>query len=169
MQKIIIIDCDDVLYQCNQEAVSRLNETHNYSFSIEDITKWGKLDSPLDQRLDFFFDPDFVSGIPLYPGAVEFILQLNHVAQVILATCVPQCCISARKESLRIHFPEIKDIYIGEKKDSLKGDYLLDDGIHNLEKSSCIHPVVFDQPWNKDSRFPRVKNYGEFLELIEEE
>lgn len=116
MRTCIIVDCDDVLYRCNLESVSKLNQEIGSSYSIEDITHWGMMKNPLDQRIKYFSDPDFVSNIPLYPGAKEFISSLCEYADVILASCINKECMEVREKSLKMNFPQIKDIYLGDKK-----------------------------------------------------
>ena len=51
MRTCIIVDCDDVLYRCNLESVSKLNQEIGSSYSIENITHWGMMKNPLDQRI----------------------------------------------------------------------------------------------------------------------
>lgn len=168
MRTCIIVDCDDVLYRCNLESVSKLNQEIGSSYSIEDITHWGMMKNPLDQRIKYFSDPDFVSNIPLYLGAKEFISALCEYADVVLASCINKECMEVREKSLKMNFPQIKDIYLGDTKKHIYGDILLDDGLHNLSESPCKHLVVFDQPWNRNnSDFERVHNYSEFLSLVE--
>ena len=73
----IILDCDDVLYQTNEAALERLNEELGTSYGLEDITKWGTISRELDCRLEYFQDPEFIWGLPVYDGASEFIASIR--------------------------------------------------------------------------------------------
>ena len=75
MRTCIIVDCDGVLYRCNLESVSKLNQEIQSSYSIADITHWGMMKNPLDQR-----------------------------------------SMEVREKSLKMNFPQIKDIYLGDTK-----------------------------------------------------
>ena len=44
----VILDYDDVLNECNEEAIRKLNKEYGYSYCLEDITNWGILENELD-------------------------------------------------------------------------------------------------------------------------
>lgn len=166
----IILDCDDVLFQCNQSAVDRLNQMKGTKYSLEDVETWGKMGNELDERLEFFKDPDFIRSLPIYPEAKEFVRELSKRAEVFFATSVEAACAGARVESMIKHFPEINpgNILIGTRKDILSADFLLDDGFHNICNAQVKYPVLFRRPWNRSvSGRLTVSSYKEFLALID--
>ena len=85
------LDVDDVLYDCNSYALSWLNKEEGYDppLTIHDIRSWGVGKSPVDGRLKYFNDPDFVRSQPMLPGAAEFVRKLTEVADVFFVTAVP--------------------------------------------------------------------------------
>ena len=165
----VVLDCDDVLYCCNEEALQRLNTEEGTSFKMSDLWQWGTFGDARDLRLRYFSDPDFVRSQPLYPGAREFVQKLSRMAEVFICTNVPAVCIGARYDSLLRDIPEIKpeNILFGGRKDLLKADMMLDDAVHNLEKSNVTFPVLMQRPWNRSNTgMLSVTGYDEFLELV---
>lgn len=166
----VILDCDDVLFMCNQSAVERLNIEYDTNYSINDIKRWGVLGNMLDERLAYFKNPSFMGSLPLYPGAKEFVSELSKKAEVVIATNVQPECAGARVNAIIRNFPEIKpsNILIGARKDLLKADMMLDDAPQNLEAAIVEYPVLYRQPWNygKTGLFS-VSSYTEFLTLVD--
>lgn len=166
----VILDADDVLYDCNQEAVRRLNEEKGTDYSLSDITAWGLLGNGLDGRLRYFEDPEFVRTLPLMEGARNFVSRLAEMAEILVVTNVPAKCAGARMDALVRDFPEIRpsDILIGGRKDLLNADMMLDDAPHNLEKTPGVeYPVLFRRPWNYGKTgLYSVSCYQEFLTLV---
>lgn len=166
----VILDCDDVLFMCNQKAIDLLNKEKGLDFKLADITKWGHLGNALDKRLEYFEDPDFVENLPLYPGAQEFVHELAKKAEVVIATNVPPKCAGARVNAIIKNFPDIKpsNILIGGRKDLLSADMMLDDAPQNLEAANVEYPVLFRQPWNYGKTgLLSVSAYSEFLTLAD--
>ena len=166
----VLLDCDDVLFMCNQTAVELLNKEHSLNFKLSDITRWGPLGNALDDRLEYFKDPEFVENLPLYPGAQEFVHELAKKAEVIIATNVPPECAGARVNAIIRNFPEIKpsNILIGGRKDLLSADMMLDDAPQNLAAANVEYPVLFRQPWNYGrTGLLSVSTYQEFLLLVD--
>lgn len=146
----IILDCDDVLYQCNLVGIKNINERYGMNFSMSDIDKWGLLNNTLDRRLELFANPDFVARQPLYPNAKEFVSELSKRAEIFIATNVPAQCAGARINAIVRDFPEIpvSNILIGGRKDILRADMMLDDAPQNMEGANVRYPVLYRQPWN---------------------
>ena len=170
--RIVVLDCDDVLYMTNEAALQRLNEEYGSGYSLEDITKWGSIGSLIDERLKYFSDSSFMESIPLYPEAEEFVKTLlDNDCEVFFCTSIEFSCTEARVRSLMRNFPQIKTdhIIIGKRKDLLACDYMLDDRIHNIETSRAEYPVLFDKPWNRSYRGchgKKINDYQSFLSLL---
>lgn len=165
----VILDIDDVLLDCNEAAIRKLNAETGSNYTLEDITAWGILGNTLDQRLRYFQDPAFMGSLKPLDGAVEFVEALCKVAEVCICTSVTPECAGVRVQSILDHFPMIKanNIIIGNRKDLLKADVILDDGYHNLMNSEVRYPVLLRRPWNKGiTGITSVSNYQEFLTLI---
>lgn len=166
----VILDCDDVLYQCNGYALEKLNRVYGSKYMLSDITTWGPLGNSLDRRLQLFSDPDFVSEQPLFPGAKKFVDELSKRSEVVIATNVPAQCAGARIAAIVRDFPEIplSNILIGGRKDLLTGDMMLDDAPQNLDGANVHYPVLFRQPWNYGrTGMLSISTYREFLTLVD--
>lgn len=165
----IILDCDDVLYRTNESALERLNEDLKTSYELEDITKWGTISKELDCRMEYFHDPEFIKGLPVYNGAPEFLAFLMEFSDVILATSVSPCCATARLNAIRRDFPMVKpeNVIICNDKSHISGDFMLDDGYHNVVRSAAKVPVLYEKPWNRDAGYrTSVSSYRDFINLI---
>lgn len=161
-----LIDADDVLYITNQTALNVINAEHNTNFTVQDIKKWGKTGTLVDERLKLYASPDFMRNLPIYPGATDFIEKLQQIGEVFITTSVEPQCISARAESLGVNFPTVPHSHylFVTRKDVVEGDVLLDDGAHNISASKVKYPVLFRRPWNRHlTGAMAVNNYDDFL------
>lgn len=168
----VILDGDDVLYRCNEEAVALLNRQKGTHYTIDDITQWGAMNCELDERLRFFNEPDFVRRLSLMDGAKEFVARLSDRAEILIMTDVPTKCIGARIESILRDFGDFispDNIIIGHRKDKIVGDMLIDDCVHHLMNSQAKYPVLFMQPWNyeQSSSLLSVSGYTEIIQLVD--
>lgn len=165
----VILDGDDVLFCCNSYALEKLNEEIGTKYKLDDITTWEDTGALIDRRKIYFNQPEFVKSQPVYEGAREFVEQLQKVAEVFICTSVPSHCAGERVSSIIRNFPDIdpSNILIGNRKDLLNADILLDDAYHNLEKAQVRYPVLFRRPWNHNiTGLTSISNYDEFLTLV---
>lgn len=166
----IILDCDDVLLDCNQYALDTINHAYGWDYGLDDITGWGRLGNALDKRLCLFSDPRFIRSIPPIRGAADFIVKLQEKGEVFVCTSVDPKCAGERISSIIEHFPMIpvENILIGTRKDLLQADVILDDGYHNLKNSNVRYPVLFRKPWNHTiTGICAISTFDEFLTLID--
>lgn len=167
----VILDYDDVLNECNEEAIRKLNKEYGYSYCLEDITNWGILENELDKRIPYFVQPKFVRNIPIREGARKLVCELlKRHCEIFIATSVPSQCAGVRIADIIRNFPGIDpgNILIGSRKDILVADILLDDCYFNIEHSNVRYPVLFRKPWNAQyTGVPAVSDYKEFLKLVD--
>ncbi len=166
----VVLDCDDVLYKCNESSIEKLNMIKGTNYRLTDITDWGCLGNELDERLSFFSDPSFMKTLEIYEGAKDFVNKLSKKAEIFICTNVAPNIAGIRINSIIENFPEINpaNIIIGGRKDLLKADMMLDDNMFNLEKACCSFPVLFRRPWNyNQTGVLSITNYDEFLALVD--
>ncbi len=166
----IILDADDVLLDCNGYALSLLSAKDGKRYSKQDITGWGILGSAVDERMQFFNEESFYRTQPALPGAEEFFSAVKEKAEVFIMTAVYPEFMGYRIARLMELFPDLdpSNIIMGQRKDLLNADIMLDDRIDNLLASNCTLPVLFRQPWNGSATgLCRVSNYSEFLTIID--
>lgn len=160
------LDVDDVLYNCNAYALERSGAKTEY----KDIKKWGILGNDADERLKEFKKEDFWENLPLYPGAVEFVKKLSQKAEVYFISALEPQFMGIRGKQLMKDFPFIpaENIFLGAAKQLANVDVLLDDGAHNITKSSATYPVLMRRPWNEHMTGCLAINcYEEFLTLVD--
>lgn len=160
------LDVDDVLYKCNEYALSRCGAKTEF----KDIKKWGVLNNDADERLKEFKNADFWETLPLYEGAVEFVRELQKKADVYFISAVEPEFMGIRGKQLKRDFPFVpsENIFLGAAKELAHVDVLLDDGVHNIINSSATYPVLMRRPWNEHMTGSLAINcYSEFLTLID--
>ncbi len=165
----ILLDADDVLLDCNEFALHLLEERDGKSYSIDRVTDWGLLGIPEDERLSFLNDAAFYRNQPALPGAAEFLKELMTMANVTIMTAVYPEYMGERIQRLSKLFPffPMQNIIMGQRKEMVHADIMLDDGVHNLLSSGASLPVLFRRPWNRGaSGICSINNYEEFLSLV---
>lgn len=166
----VYLDGDDVLLNTNQFSIDKLNKEFNTSYTLTDVTSWGKTGSTLDLRIKYFSDPEFMRNIPVLEGAREFVEELQKRCEVFVCTSVEPQCISARAEALKENFPTIppSNYVFTSRKELIDGDVLLDDGAHNIVSAQVKYPVLFRKPWNHHlTGTLSVNSYDDFIHFID--
>lgn len=169
----IILDGDDVLYECVSYAIDLVNQKEKMMppLHIEQVTQWEPSGGRTDAIFPYFSQEEFYLTQPLAPGAQEFVRSLLKMTDhVLIGSAVPPEFMTIRAKRLMEDFPELpkENIMLGGRKDLLKADMLLDDAVHNIVRSRASCPTVMDKPWNRSySAKYRVLNYQEFLNLAE--
>lgn len=162
----VVIDCDGIVYQCDEAVLKDLNEKYGTDYTIEDIGVYGPTGNIiLDKKFEYYKDESFVLNQPLYPGAKEFVAALQERCNLYFCTAVMTEGMSARATALIRDFGISQNqIIIARDKSLVTADYFLDDSPYNIERSIAKHPVLFRRPWNHDvSGVMSVSKYNDFL------
>ncbi|MEH7234152.1 5'-3'-deoxyribonucleotidase, partial [Bacillus safensis] len=162
----VAIDMDDVLADFLPAWVKAINQHDDSSLKCENIKSWNILDY-VNTNNDVFrhLTYDFFKGLSVKKDSQKVVKDLcdfYEVYVVTTATAHPES-LKAKLEWLQEHFPFISHghVVLCGKKKIIKADYMIDDGIHNLESFEGVS-IVFDAPHNEnDNRFLRVKNWTE--------
>lgn len=155
---------DDVLADFLPAWVKAINEHDDPALKCENIKSWNILDY-VNTNNDVFrhLTYDFFKGL-----SVKNLSDFYEVYIVTTATAHPES-LKAKLEWLQEHFPFIlyDHVVLCGKKKIIKADYMIDDGIHNLESFEGVG-IVFDTPHNEDdNRFLRVRNWEEIGQRLE--
>lgn len=162
----VVVDCDGIVYECDEAILKDLNAKYGTNYTIEDIGVYGLTGNYiLDKKFEYYKDKDFVLNQPLYPGAKEFIAALQERCNLYFCTAVMTEGMSARAEALVRDFNVSQSqIIIAKDKSLVTADYFLDDSPYNIERSIAKHPVLFRRPWNHDvSGVMSVSKYDDFI------
>lgn len=181
---VILIDMDDVL-ECLVEAwVARLNEKYNRNVSPENVVEWNvcvyfpgltkeQVHSPL-------FEDDFWKSVKPKDGAIEYVSKLHSEGfSMYVVTSSHYATVSSKfKYALLPYFPffDCNHIIICNAKQLVKGNVLIDDGVHNLLDSdvskATYNKILFSANHNKNfdctgTDIHRVHGWDEVYDVIE--
>ena len=181
---VILVDMDDVL-ECLIEAwVARLNEKYNRNVSPENVVEWDvcvyfpgltkeQVHSPL-------FEDDFWKSVKPKDGAMEYVSKLHSEGfSIYIVTSSHYSTVSNKfRDALFPYFPFIdyNHIIVCNAKQLVRGNVLIDDGVHNLLDSDTLkatyNKILFSANHNKyfncdKTDIYRVNNWNEAYEIVE--
>lgn len=178
MKKLtILVDMDDVLVNLVECWVAELNMRYGTSVSVEDITSWEITEAFPSLTEERIFEPlhdsDFwykLSPLPDAPKCLVNLLNKGHVIRIVTASYYKT--LPAKMDVLFRDYPFLNwsDVIVADDKKLIRGDVLIDDGIHNLE-GAPYKKLLFHQPHNKSynaeaNGMIRVYNWHEVYENI---
>lgn len=175
---IILIDMDDTIEQLLKAWLKGVNERYGYSVDYEDITDWD-VSKPYDglTREQVYAIPDepgFWGSVEPIEGASEAIRKfINDGHEVYIVTATPYVSVPEKMDDLLFrYFPYISwdQVIITRNKQLIRGDVLIDDGVHNLEGGDYIK-ILMTAPHNREydaeaNGMIRVNNWKEIEEII---
>lgn len=177
MNKSILVDLDNVLYDLSTPWYKLHNAEHKHQLVFEDVDTWDvqevcvKNNCSADNYSYFEYDSVWLEG-DIIKDAFEYTKQLQEEGNevVVLTTAVNDKSASLKLQWVREHIPHLrKDMMIttGHTKHWVKGDFLVDDGIHNLTSfTGC--GILYAATWNKsNSSLIRANNWKHTYELIQ--
>lgn len=181
---VILVDMDDVL-ECLIEAwVERLNEKYNRNVSPENVVEWDvcvyfpgltkeQVHSPL-------FEDDFWKSVKPKDGAMEYVSKLHSEGfSIYIVTSSHYSTVQNKfRDALFPYFPFIdyNHIIVCNAKQLVRGNVLIDDGVHNLLDSDTLKAtyskILFSANHNKyfncdKTDIYRVNNWNEAYEIVE--
>jgi len=178
MKKLtILIDMDDVLEELTEAWISELNRIYSTSVSPSDITSWNIADffPALTQNEVYspLHDPNFWKSLRPTPEAQKIVKRLiedGHTVRIVTASHYNT--VSPKITWLLWAYPFLKwkDVIIASDKSLIKGDVMIDDGVHNLEKTSCtklLFSRYHNQSYDAESNgMIRVNTWNEIYHII---
>jgi 5'(3')-deoxyribonucleotidase len=167
----IAIDQDTVLADLTSKWLRVYNEEYGDNLTPDQITKWdisgfcmcGTDIYKIVER------PHFYADLPVVPGSqrgVSTLIELGY--NVCIASASPYSAYQDKEDWLKANFPQLNtdNILFVRNKSLVAADFLIDDGIHNLEVFKGV-PILFDAPWNRtETRFIRVRNWSHIMTLF---
>ena len=175
----ILVDLDDTLEQLLKALVERANERFGRHATVDDVTDWSIVCAfpgiAKQQILDFMREEDFWDTVEPVPGAAEGLKHLmdeGHRVYIVTATEAEHVEKKMEKVLFR-YFPFLSwdQVIVTSRKQMIRGDVLIDDGIHNLEGGD-YRKVLVTAPYNRDydaeaNGMIRVHNWQEIIEAID--
>lgn len=172
----LLIDQDDVLAEYIKGVTKAYNEKYDTNISADECVSWD-LYQVFGKEVDtVMHEPELFRRLEPVKDALEVFERLYKSEQfeMYIVTAANSTCVPAKVEWIKEHLPffPIDHVIICHKKYMVKGDFLLDDGMHNIEgfTQSGGTPIIFERPHNakRGEGFLRVKGWLEFEKLIKE-
>ena len=153
---IILIDMDDTIEQLLRAWLDGVNRRYGRSVAYDDITDWD-VSAPYpgltrEQVYAIPDEPGFWGTVRPIEGAAEVIKRFMDAGhEVYIVTATHYVSIPEKMDDLLFRwFPFISwdQVIITSHKQMIKGDVLIDDGIHNLEGGDYIK-ILMTAPHNR--------------------
>ena len=176
---VILIDMDDTIEHLLVPWLEYLNRRHGKNVKESDVVSWNMHDSYPDLTDEQIYSPlnedefwDTVTPIDGAVEAVERLIKKGH--QVYIVTATPYQSVQAKMERVLFrYFPFItwEQVIITSRKQMIRGDVLIDDGIHNLEGGD-YKKIMFTAPHNRHydaeaNGMIRVNTWDEVVRIID--
>ncbi len=175
----ILVDMDDTIEQLLKALVNRANERFNRNATMDDVTDWSIVCAfpGIEKRtiLDFMCEPDFWEDVEPVPGAAEGLkhfMDEGHEVYIVTAT-ESEHVEGKMKRVLFRYFPFLSwdHVIVTGKKQMIRGDVLIDDGIHNLVGGE-YKKILFTAPYNRDydaeaNGMIRADSWEEIVRIID--
>ena len=175
----ILVDMDDTMEQLLEALVDRANKCFGRHADVDEVTDWSIVCAfpGLDKRqiLDLMHEENFWEDVKPVPGAAEALkhfMDEGHEVYVVTATEFEHIYEKMKKVLFR-YFPFLspRQVIIACRKQMIRGDVLIDDGIHNLEGGE-YRKLLFTRPYNREydaeaNGMIRVNNWDEIVRIID--
>lgn len=175
----ILVDMDDTIEQLLRAWIEGVNKKYGRAAEYDDVTGWNV--SAVYPGLtweDVYsvpLDPEFWKTVEPIPGAAEGLKKLmDDGHDVFIVTATPYQSVKEKMTDLLFkYFPFLSwdQVIITTRKQMIRGDVLVDDGIHNLEGGDYAK-ILMTAPHNRGydaeaNGMIRVNNWDEILAAIE--
>ena len=162
---VILTDADGVLEDLTQAWVELINEKYGTSVRYENVRDWDMCKSfpelTREQVYGTELDDELYDRMGPMEGAPECIKRLIDNGQKV-------------EKVIFRYFPYLtwKNIIVTSNKKLIKGDVLIDDGIHNLIGGE-YKKILFTAPYNEDfdaagNGMTRVSDWKDIEKVFEE-
>ena len=180
MQKIILIDVDDVTLPLGPQWLAAYNRDWNDNIQFEDISDWNWMNfiKPECGRdiYKYLEDGQLYENIQPIPGAAAGVIQFREwgFRPVFVTSMSPEYgnvgSLAPKYDALvRLGFIESADDYVAcRDKTLVRGEILIDDRYDNY-LASPYRSILKTQPWNKKYKVERrADTWIEIIELANE-
>lgn len=176
----ILVDVDDTIGDLLSAWLDFLNNKYGTNIHNDEITEWDITKFFPSLTREQIYEPlhtdEFWKTVKPKPGAAKYMkLLLDAGFEIYLCTSTDYRNIRAKFEFfIKKYFPFIKwdDVIVTHKKQMIKADYLIDDGVHNLEGGEFTKLLVsspHNRAYNAEANgMIRVNNWHEIYRLLKQ-
>ena len=174
----ILVDMDDTIEQLLKAWLQAANEQYGRNVQCDDVVSWDLTAAypglTWEQVYSVPLQPGFWKTVEPIPGAAEALQRFMAAGhEVYLVTATPYECVHEKMNDLVFrYFPFISwnQIILTTNKQMIRGDVLIDDGIHNLEGGDYVK-ILMTAPYNRNydaeaNGMIRVRNWEEIEEIV---
>ncbi len=175
----ILVDMDDTIEYLLEAWVNGINKKYNRSVTCEEITDWDVSKAypglSFEQVYEIPTLPGFWKTVKPIPGAADALQRIMAAGhEVYVVTATPYVSVSEKMSDLLFRcFPFLSwdQLIITSRKQLIRGDVLIDDGVHNLEGGDYIK-ILMSAPHNRNynaeaNGMIRVCSWPEIEEVIQ--
>ena len=154
---VILVDADGGLEDLSQKWVLYLNEKYGTTVRYEDLTEWDMTAAfpslSREQVYEIDVAEEIYSRLEPIPGAPEAVRRLlDDGHRIYVVTTTPYQAVKAKLErAIFRYYPFLswKNIIITADKHLIRGDVLIDDGVHNL-LGGDFRKILVTAPYNAE-------------------
>lgn len=166
------LDWDDVTAPFNSIAINMANEKYQYEnpLRLEEVTSWANTGHTSVIK-EFYQCEELYKRQQVTEKTKKCVRKLMEIADVYFITAVYPQFMGIRAAQILEAFPELppENIILGNAKNLVQFDIILDDAIHNVLESPATYPVLMRKPWNwKMTGLLSVNNMNDFVYLVKQ-
>lgn len=171
MKQQILVDMDGVLADVYSQFIEMEYQESGIRLKLEEL--YGKKEEDAFPSFEKHVrSKGFFKNAPLVSGSVEALKYLNEKYKVLIVSSATEFpdSLGEKQQWLNEHFPFIsweQMIFCG-RKDSIKGDIMIDDHPKNLSNFEG-KKIMFTQPHNRNvanDTYQRVFSWNDILKIL---
>ena len=174
----ILVDMDDTIERLLAAWVRGVNEQYGRDTAWDEVASWDVSAAfpglTREQVYAVPMQPGFWKGVEPIPGADAVLrrwMEAGH--EVFIVTATPYESVAEKMEDLlfaRFPFLSWDQVIVTARKQLIRGDVLIDDGVHNLEGGDYVK-ILMTAPHNRDfdaaaHGMIRVRDWAEIEALV---
>ena len=166
------LDWDDVTAPFNSIAINMANEKYQYEMPLrlEEVTSWENTGRTSVIK-EFYQCEELYRRQVVTEKTKKCVRKLMEIADVYFITAAYPKFMGIRAAQILEAFPELppENIILGNAKNLVQFDIILDDAIHNVLESPATYPVLMRKPWNwKMTGLLSVNTMSDFVHLVKQ-
>lgn len=169
----IAVDQDWVLAKLTEKWLWYYNTIFNDDLTVEEIKDWSVLEYVKPEAKDYMLNilniHKFYRDLDVVKDSQRVLEKLSTNYEIFIVTDpFTRMSFKSKYDWLRENFPfiPVKNYVFTGNKSIVNADFLIDDGVHNLENFDG-YGLLFEAPYNKDNEdFYIVRNWQDIEHIF---